>query len=280
MNNSPSPEIYNEYVDVSSWIDYWIATEVFKHIDNYRLSFFMYKKKDSNGGKIHFGPLWDLNLGYGNFDYGQDPGPDEWSYVWTNSGFMRPFWILDLSNDPDIQNLTNCRWQELRQTTLNTDRLLEFIDSTALHLEEAQIRNFERWPVLGTYVWPNSFVGETYPEEVSFLKNWLRDRLDWMDDNMQGDCSLVSAETTASSPTALSVFPNPVRDGVTFYLKGAPSGAGQLVLFDALGSTLLETVFASNSPETISLSQLPSGMYFYQMRMEGVVLHSGKLVKE
>ncbi|MEL7251223.1 MAG: CotH kinase family protein [Bacteroidota bacterium] len=280
MNNSPSPEIYNEYVDVSSWIDYWIATEVFKHIDNYRLSFFMYKKKDSNGGKIHFGPLWDLNLGYGNFDYGQDPGPDEWSYVWTNSGFMRPFWILDLSNDPDIQNLTNCRWQELRQTTLNTDRLLEFIDSTALHLEEAQIRNFERWPVLGTYVWPNSFVGDTYPEEVSFLKNWLRDRLDWMDDNMQGDCSLVSAETTASSPTALSVFPNPVRDGVTFYLKGAPSGAGQLVLFDALGSTLLETVFASNSPETISLSQLPSGMYFYQLRMEGVVLHSGKLVKE
>ena len=37
---------------------------------------------------------------------------------------------------------------------------------------------------LGQYVWPNDFVGDTYEEEVDFLKTWLTTRLTWMDDNM------------------------------------------------------------------------------------------------
>jgi hypothetical protein len=280
MSNSPTPEIYEQYLDVPSWIDYWIATEIFKHIDNFKLSFFMYKKKDSNGGKIHFGPLWDLNLGYGNFDFAQDPGPEGWSYIWADIGFLRPFWVLDLSNDPDIRNRTNCRWQSLRQGSLSTEQLWQFIDSTALQLNEARIRNFERWPVLGTYVWPNSYIGETYEDELLFLKDWLRDRLDWMDENMLGDCSLVSTEKPTATTTTITVFPNPFRENVSFHLKGDVSENSQLVLFDALGKRVLETILEPNAPQTISLAQLAAGMYFYQVRTDGRIIHSGKFVME
>jgi hypothetical protein len=131
MDQNPSAATYEQYLDIPSFVDYWIATEVFKHIDNYKLSFYMYKRKDSNGGKIHFGPLWDLNLAYGNFDFGQDPGPEGWSYTWVNLNILRPFWVLDLSNDPAVQEQINCRWHELRDGPLHTDSLLYFIDDNA-----------------------------------------------------------------------------------------------------------------------------------------------------
>ena len=280
VNASPTPATYEQYIDVPSFIDYWIATEVFKHIDNFKLSTFMYKRKDSNGGKIYFGPLWDLNLGYGNFDFAEDPSPEGWSYIWAELGFLRPFWLLSLSNDPDMQNQINCRWQELREGTLDTDRLLEFIDSTAQHIEEARIRNFDRWPILGTYIWPNSFVGDSYEEDLNFLKDWLSERLEWMDDNMLGDCSLVATGELAPSTTKLNVFPNPVQQTVTFQLSGAPAKKGQLFIFDALGQVVVTRELEALSSHTFVLPQLSSGMYFYQWQAEGEQLLTGKFVKE
>lgn len=45
-------------------------------------------------------------------------------------------------------------------------------------------RNFERWDILGEYVWPNAGGCEerdTYAKEVEYLAWWLERRLDWMD---------------------------------------------------------------------------------------------------
>ena len=41
--------------------------------------------------------------------------------------------------------------------------------------------NFEKWPVLGQYVWPNNFVGNSYEEEKNYLIEWIEDRLNWLD---------------------------------------------------------------------------------------------------
>src|SRR4029077_8140195 len=72
-------------------------------------------------------------------------------------------------------------WTELRRSRFTTDNLLAEIDGTATLLGEAQVRNFQRWPILGTYVWPNQFIGQTYQQEVDFMSGWLEARLDWMD---------------------------------------------------------------------------------------------------
>jgi hypothetical protein len=280
MNGASSAEKYEQYIDVPSWIDYWIATEVFKHIDNYKYSFYMYKRKESNGGKIHFGPLWDLNLGYGNFNFAQDPGPEGWSFVWANLGYLRPGWILDLSTDSKIQNRAHCRWKELRQGGLHTDSLMQFIDSTAYLLEQAQNRNFERWPVLGTYLWPNSYVGDSYEEEVNFLKDWLTARLDWMDENMEGDCALVSTENEHAESSVLKIFPNPFHNELVFHLNAANNEKARLTLFDVLGKPLLEEELECRQLRVLSLQDLTSGIYFYQLKVDEQVLESGKIIKD
>jgi hypothetical protein len=48
-------------------------------------------------------------------------------------------------------------------------------------LNEAQARNFQRWPILGRTVWPNHFVGGSYEEEVQWMKNYIETRFAWID---------------------------------------------------------------------------------------------------
>ena len=54
---------YNNYIDVASFIDFFLVQEVANNVDAYRLSSYMHKKKD---GKLVAGPVWDFNLAYGN----------------------------------------------------------------------------------------------------------------------------------------------------------------------------------------------------------------------
>lgn len=58
--------------------------------------------------------------------------------------------------------------------------ILEKIDSNALLLESGQNRNFEKWPILGIYVWPNNVFFPSYKEEVYYLKAFYTQRLEWL----------------------------------------------------------------------------------------------------
>ena len=53
---------YHAYIDVESFIDFFILNEFAHNPDAYRLSTFMYKDKNE---KLHMGPIWDFNLAFG-----------------------------------------------------------------------------------------------------------------------------------------------------------------------------------------------------------------------
>lgn len=46
-----------------------LIQEMSKNVDAYRLSTFLYKNKDTKDNKIHFGPVWDFDLGWMNADF-------------------------------------------------------------------------------------------------------------------------------------------------------------------------------------------------------------------
>jgi len=48
---------YLMYLNVESFADYFILNELSKNVDGYRLSAYLYKYKDSNGGKLTAGPV-------------------------------------------------------------------------------------------------------------------------------------------------------------------------------------------------------------------------------
>ena len=85
--------------------------------------------------------------------------------------------------DPAFVSELKLRWSELRSGVFSNAAILQKIDTYTeiLTLSGGIQNNFERWPVLGEYVWPNNFIGNTYNEEREYLIDWVNDRVAWMD---------------------------------------------------------------------------------------------------
>lgn len=191
---------YPRYIDDHSFIDHFILNEIGKNVDGYRLSAFMYKDRNDKNEKMFMGPIWDFNLAFGNADYYNGQYTYGWQADFKGYGdsFQIPFWWLKLRADKTFAERLLLRWSELRQSTLSDEHMLAMIDSIAFLLDEAKERDFERWPRLGTYVWPNPYVFETYEQEVAYLKSWIEDRNDWIDENF-------FEQVQPSAPTALKL---------------------------------------------------------------------------
>jgi len=193
---------------------------------------------------------------------------------------QRMFWFRRLIQDSFFTSSINCRWQELRNGLLNNDYFTHAIDSMATILQEAQVRNFQRWPVLGIYVWPNQYVGQTYQDEINFLKQWTLARLAWMDQNMPGNCDLVTAVNESHWET-ISVFPNPFYKSVTIRMSDA-SGFDQIYIYDVMGKEVFAIPFSGNefvwNGTTSSGSSVPAGMYFVTLIRDGRVVAREKVI--
>lgn len=269
---------YLDYIDVESFVDYFLVTEIGKHIDAYKLSFYMYKEKDSKGGKLNFGPLWDFNLGYGNFDFACPPDPAGWAYEFPDCGSWHPFWARKIADIPNVQHLTDCRWQELRAGPFRTDSLLLFIDQKEREMGLAIARNFERWPVLGEYLWPNAFVGNTYGEELDFLKNWLEQRLTWLDANMVGDCGQYITAVDDSDLALLSIYPNPSQG--LLQLDWPSAEASVLSIYNPNNKLVKTQDVTKQGLVQVNIEHLPSGVYTLIVRSsdDQSMLYSERLI--
>lgn len=177
-------EGYARYIDSDSFIDYFLLNELFKNVDAYFLSTFLHRTGD---GRLKLGPVWDLDLSTGNASYGG---------VWKSEGWMLfpedprrgsavPFWWDRLFEDPAFRTRLRERYHSLRKEVFSETALFRLIDETARTLDAAQKRNFQRWPTLGKYVWPNPRpFARTYPELIQNLKIWFHNRIVWMDANI------------------------------------------------------------------------------------------------
>jgi hypothetical protein len=224
---------FRKYIDVRSFVDFQIIQELTNNVDGYRLSTFFNKDKDSDGGKLRAGPLWDFDLCYGNEDYADlNLATDIWLYSkFADEYGGRIHWWARMMEDLGYRGVFVSRWKELRKEAFSTDSIMMFLDNTIESLGEAIDRNFTRWPILGKYVWPNYFIGETYEDEVVYLKGWITDRVNWIDAN------IMVAENVSKnySKNDLLVFPNPVRDQMNLYFYIDFSGEICIELFDLLG---------------------------------------------
>jgi hypothetical protein len=167
---------YAAYLDADSFIDHHLLVEVTKNIDGFRFSTFYHKDR---GGRLAMGPIWDWNLSFGNASGKQGHLAEYW--YWPQLDDQQYTWFRRLFEDPNFAQKYVDRWGTLRTNQFALTKILARVDELAALLDEAQVRNYRKWKILGRPVWPNHYVGRSYADEVQHMKGWIEQRWTWID---------------------------------------------------------------------------------------------------
>jgi len=171
-NNFNNPDSgYESYIDVDSLIDWFLINEIAKSVDArwYSSIYFSYIP----GKKIKMGPIWDFDLSYGNLNYSDAQYTSDF-YIKQNN------WIDRLFLDEVFVEKVKIRYSYYYN---KLDDIKIKIDEFAKYIDKSQKANFKRWDILGVYVWPNPVYDLTYEQEVERLKNWIEERMNWLNSN-------------------------------------------------------------------------------------------------
>lgn len=190
---------YSELIDVDSFVDFFLLTEVFANLDSMFKSTFLYKDID---GKLTMGPLWDFDLcAGGSMVIEWTEYHDKWQTTYRSlSTAQGSQWYRSLIKDPAFLQKVLERYQELRETAF-TQLLAEggMIDAYETLLAQSGQANFELWnnnSSWGQGGWGNGWGGgwgdwsdttsttDSYTTKVQELRDWLEKRLAWLDARM------------------------------------------------------------------------------------------------
>ncbi|MDQ3392604.1 MAG: CotH kinase family protein [Bacteroidota bacterium] len=265
---------YKTWAEMESFIDFSIVNEITKNVDGYRLSTFMHKDKN---GKLIMGPVWDFNLAFGNADYCEGGNTYGWAWnfnkICPDDGFQIPFWWKRLLQDEVYVQAYINRWTDLRMDVLKTENLHASIDSMAVVLNQSQKRNYDKWQILGNYVWPNAYVGANFADEVKYLKRWIADRTEWMDNNIGKLITIASIRGQNDLSNSLSIYPNPFENELFIKYKNTTKEPLTIELHDIYGKRLFQSHSISrgnNQDFRVKISELlgteiSSGIYFLKV---------------
>lgn len=167
---------YEAYVDVDSFIDAYLLNEITVNYDFGALSTYLYKGVD---GKFRV-CVWDFNNSCENYEV---------ELGWRSFQLHNGVWYVMLFKDEDFVKRTIERYQTLRQTIYSTDYLMQYVDGVAAYLGPAIERDRARWEP--TYATGGGLLPDpertpaTYAEAADQLKTFLRNRLEWLDENIE-----------------------------------------------------------------------------------------------
>jgi hypothetical protein len=227
---------YAAYIDVRSFIDNHLSVELFKNIDGYRISQYYHK---SRTGRIRALPVWDYNLAFGNADYYDGQFPTGWYYQIPDLTPTDYYWYPRLFQDPEFVLSYWDRFWQLRRGLFADAALMARIDAADAELDQpdssgisAVTRNFNRWQVLGTYVWPNAAGAQTrttHQAEVNWMKSWLTNRMAWVESQSLGIGG-------SAQPPAWNSYGGPVAGGFLLTMSEANGWAGAEIRYTTDGS--------------------------------------------
>lgn len=205
---------YEQYIDVPQWIDHHILEVLSGNVDAIVLSSYFHKVRN---GRLLYGPHWDFDRALGSTD-GRDVNPRNWVTGPFFSG-----WYQRLFSSRDAWQQWIDRYQDLRGKELATPYINRLIDQLADEVRPSAAREIRRWN--------NRPRGVGYQAEVVMMKNWVSNRLAFID-------SQTAQPPRLSSPGGL------VTPGFTLTLTAPP------------GATLFYTLDGSDPRAGLSLTNL------------------------
>ena len=280
---------FRSWMDVGSFIDYLIIGELSRNVDAYKKSAFFFNDKDSNGGLLHAGPVWDFDWAWKNIDecYFRENDGSGWAYNVHQCGNWPtpPGWTLRLLEDPEFVRELNVRYYALRETVLSEAFINGYIDSVYAVVRDAQERHYEKWPILGRAVGApeNDIQPATFAGEMTKLKGWIKTRLSWLDAHFDYSLAVGDAEAKPACDFVLNGnYPNPFNGKTRIAYTLHSPGFATMQVFDTLGKpvrTLLQGMQAEGSRSVVFDGEgLQSGIYFCRLQAGKDCTASGKML--
>lgn len=168
---------YRAWVDVDSFVDYFIINEVALNTDAGLYSTYVYK--DVNG--LLQMCVWDFNNACDNYF------EDQMGYRF----FFMPWrlWYWMMVKDEDFTDRIISRYRELRQNILSDENLDRRIDGIEAFLEPALVRNDARWGDVSaqasTLLNPPERNLTSRGAAIGQLKGFLFNRCKWLDAHIE-----------------------------------------------------------------------------------------------
>ncbi len=264
---SDSLDGYAAYIDVASFVDYLLLTEITNNIDGYIRSCYMHKDRDSRGGKLTMGPVWDFNYSMGAAHERGGRFADGWRIHRNNV----PSWWHVLISDTAFTVRLGARWAELRSTLLDEQRLASWIDSVTQVIRPALTRDHALWRSFDTYIWLDAWRSRSIDEEADFLKTWLRDRMRWIDANLPGIAQWRPAPEAEALHRLLSLYPQPCGDLLQSEFTLGMYGNVSLSVVDLFGRVKVSTsagiLGIGEHSVSLQLDGLGAGVYVLRLHV-------------
>ncbi len=227
---------YKDYMDMESAAKYWLVNQFTMNGDGYATgSTYIYKDKDTEAAesKLFWGPLWD-------FDYAYEQS-DTIEGFQTNDGVWENALLSDKGEGGFIDEVVKY-WPEmkgyLQEVTRDGGILDQYYEETKASAEKDIVLNPTEPG--GGYIRPSEMdIPETYEGRIERLKNWINNRMAWMDEHMtdlyqfmyrisyvvDGETEKVEFQQTGSVFTADSFTPE--KEGYVF--TGWADESGEIV---------------------------------------------------
>ena len=164
---------YENWIDVGSFVDYFIINEFTTNYDAGALSTYLYK---DIGGKYRM-CIWDFNSACDN--YGEP------TTLPHHFQMQQIAWFFMLTKDEDFVDRIIERYHELRKTWLSDDYLCDYIDQTVAFLGDAVDRNFQVWGYTfdQDMLSPSERNPRSHEQAVEQMRAFCLERGRWMDEH-------------------------------------------------------------------------------------------------
>lgn len=162
----------DQWIDVQEYINHYWVQEFSKNPD---APFYTSVYFSLTGDLIKMGPIWDFDISLGGHKKQYIDSPQQW-YI------KDAYWNNYIFKDSTMKQSRFDFWNANKKVFSAT---LNVVDSIHAHLLDAAKNNFKKWDILqSTSFKHHAHSYLSYDDAIEDLKLWIRERMLWIDSNI------------------------------------------------------------------------------------------------
>ena len=135
--------LWEEYIDIDTLAMYYIVGEIMDEMECFSGSCYLYKRQ-GEGNKLIFGPVWDFGNAYQRWAIYQDTRFEY--YLYQQPTMFTSHWIEEISRFPHFVQVVKKHWREFYGSGFNGLDVDKCVFSHVARIREAYQADAKLWP--------------------------------------------------------------------------------------------------------------------------------------